>query len=62
MTRLFTNRGNSALDDAHEGDLPKMRTNFASLLAKLTGNFEEMFLVPAWALVAVPIEKARPKC
>lgn len=62
MTCLLTNRGDSALDDAHEGDLPKMRTNFANSLAKLAGNFEQMTLVPAWARVPAPIEKARPKC
>ena len=36
-----------------------MRTNFANTLAKLAGSFEEMILVPVWALVPAPTENAR---
>ncbi len=50
MTRLFTNRGDGVLDDAHEGDLPKRRTNFSNALAMLAGSLEEMILGQAAAL------------
>lgn len=50
MTRLFTNRGDGVLDDAHEGDLPKMRTNFSNALAMLAGSLEELILTQAASL------------
>ena len=50
MTRLFTNNADGALDDAHDGDLPKMRTNFSNALAMLAGSLEEMILGQAAAL------------
>ncbi len=50
MARLFTNHGDGLLDDAHEGDRPKMRTNFANALAMRAGNLEEMVLAQAAAL------------
>ena len=50
MTRLFTNRGDGVLDDAHEGDLPKMRTNFSNALAMLAGSLEELILAQAASL------------
>ena len=50
MARLFTNHGDGLLDDAHKGDLPKMRTNFANALAMLAGSLEEMVLAQAAAL------------
>ena len=50
MTRPFTVRGDSALKDANEGDLPKMPTNFANKLAKLAGSLVEMILAPAATL------------
>ena len=50
MARLFTNRGDAALDEAHEGDLPKMRTNFTNALAMLAGSLEELILTQTSAL------------
>ena len=50
MARLFTNHGDGLLDDAHEGGLPMMRTNFANALAMLAGSPEEMVLARAAAL------------
>ncbi len=50
MARLFTNRGDAALDDAHEGDLPKMRTNFTNALAMLAGSLDELILTQTSAL------------
>ncbi len=50
MARLFTNHGDGLLDDAHEGDRPKMRTNFANALAMRAGSLKEMVLAQAAAL------------
>ena len=50
MARLFSNQGDSLLDDMHEGDLPKMRTNFSNALAMLAVNLEEMILAQTAAL------------
>ena len=50
MARLFSNQGDSLLDDMHEGDLPKRRTNFSNALAMLAINLEEMILAQTAAL------------
>jgi hypothetical protein len=50
MARLFANRGDAALDEAHEGGLPKMRTNFTNALAMLAGGLEELILTQTSAL------------
>ena len=50
MARLFSSQGDSLLDDMHEGDLPKRRTNFSNALAMLAINLEEMILAQAAAL------------
>ena len=50
MARLFSNQGDSILDDMHEGDLPKRRTNFSNALAMLAINLEEMILAQTAAL------------
>ncbi len=65
MERLFSSQGDSLLDDMHEGDLPKRRTNFppttrsggpcarcmiSNALAMLAVNLEEMILAQTAAL------------
>ncbi len=50
MARLFSNRGDSLLDDMHESDRPKMKTNFSNALAMLAVNLEEMILAHTAAL------------
>ncbi len=50
MARLFSSQGDSILDDMHEGDLPKRRTNFSNALAMLAVNLEEMILAQTAAL------------
>ncbi len=50
MARLFSSQGDSILDDMHEGDLPKRRTNFSNALAMLAINLEEMILAQTAAL------------
>ena len=67
MARLFTNRGDAALAEAHEGGLPKMRTNFTNALAMLAGSLEELILTQTSALAdavsrvanSVPAARAR---
>ena len=67
MARLFSNRGDGALDDAHEGGLPRMRTNFSNALAMLAGSLEELILAQAAAMAgavsrvadSVPAVRAR---
>ena len=44
MTRLFSNRGDSLLDEMKESDRPGMKTNFTNALAMLAVNLEEMVL------------------
>ena len=60
MARLFTNRGDAALDEAHEGDLPKMRTNFTNALAMLAGSLEELILTQTSALADAVSRVANP--
>ena len=50
MTRLFSNQGDSILDDMGESDRPGMRTNFSNALAMLAINLEEMILAQTAAL------------
>ena len=50
MARLFSNRGDGALDDAHEGGLPRMRTNFSNALAMPAGGLKELILAQAAAM------------
>ena len=50
MARLFSNQGDSILDDMYESDRPGMRTNFSSALAMLAINLEEMILAQTAAL------------
>ena len=50
MTRLFTNNADGVLDDAHDDDLPKRRTNFSNALAMLAGSLEELILAQAASL------------
>ena len=45
MTRLFSNRGDSLLDQVNESaHRPGMKTNFTNALAMLAVNLEEMIL------------------
>ena len=50
MARLFTNKGDSVLEDMRRDDLPEKRTNFTHALAMLAAGLEEIILARSAAL------------